>query len=185
MQHLEIIGLAVALSMDAFAVAVANGAVIKELHPKHALRISLFFGAFQAGMPLVGWLVGRTFSSAIAAWDHWIAFGLLAFIGGRMIRESRDLNKEECKNCQHLPTLILLSVATSIDALAVGLSFAFLGTPIVEPVVIIGSITFLLSLAGLFIGSRMGHFGEDKWELLGGIVLIGIGVKILLEHLIG
>lgn len=136
-------------------------------------------------MPVVGWAAGYTFRDMIKAYGHWIALGLLVFIGVRMIVESRRLdNKEDSKDCQHLPTLLLLSVATSIDALAVGISFAFLEMNIIVPFVIIGGITFSLCLVGVYIGDRSGHFFEGKFELIGGIILMGIGAKIAIEHLI-
>jgi len=183
MNFLEIAGLSCALAMDAFAVAVSNGITIKENHLLHAFRIAFFFGLFQAVMPVLGWFLGQTFSAYVSRFDHWIAFGLLAFVGGRMIRESRDMNKQECRNCSHFPTLLLMSLATSIDALAVGFSFAFLGIGILFPVLCIGVITFILSLVGFRLGFRLMHLAEDKMEMIGGLVLIAIGLKILAEHL--
>ena len=185
MDILVIIGTAIGLSMDALAVSVTNGFIIKQLQFKHAIRVALSFGAFQAIMPVIGWAAGFTFREVIQAYDHWIAFGLLGFIGVKMIIESRQLDrKKETKNCQHLPTLLVLSVATSIDALAVGISFAFLQINIVGPAVIIGCITFSFCLAGIYIGNRSGHFFESKLELIGGIILLAIGTKIALEHII-
>jgi putative Mn2+ efflux pump MntP len=149
----------------------------------HAFLIAGFFGIFQALMPLIGWAAGLSFSSLIENFDHWVAFGLLASIGGKMVWESlRRKGKCEERNCLHLPTLLLLSLATSIDALAVGLSFAMLEIGIVRPILIIGGITFVICFAGLFLGNRVGHFFENKLELAGGLILIGIGVKILVEH---
>lgn len=186
MNHLNIIGIAIGLSMDAFAVSVTNGMVIKNFRFRHALRMALFFGIFQAIMPILGWSAGLTFAEYIKDYDHWIAFLLLTIIGGKMIWESREL--EECdfskKNCTHLPTLIILSIATSIDALAAGLSFAMLNQPMIEPVLIIGFITFIVCLIGAKLGDRFGHLFENKVELAGGIILILIGVKILIEHLV-
>jgi putative Mn2+ efflux pump MntP len=186
MPILEIIGIGIALSMDALSVSVINGGIIKDIKFAHAFRIAFSFGLFQALMPVVGWAAGLVFVRFMASLDHWIAFGLLVFIGGRMVWESRK-KEGECKdsmNCLHVPTLLLLSLATSIDALAVGLSFSMLGIQIVVPVLIIGSITFLICFAGVYIGKELGHFFENKLELIGGIILIGIGIKILVEHLI-
>jgi manganese efflux pump family protein len=186
MPLLEIIGIGIALSMDSLSVAIINGGIIKDLKIKHALRIAFSFGFFQAAMPVIGWVAGLAFVRFIATFDHWIAFGLLAFIGGKMIYES--LKKEgECSdsmNCLHFPTLLLLSLATSIDALAVGLSFSMLGIQIAVPVLIIGLITFGICIAGIYIGKKIGHFFEKKLELIGGLILIGIGLKILMEHLL-
>ena len=185
MSILEIIGLALGLSMDAFAVSVTNGFVIKELKFGSAFRIALFFGVFQAVMPVIGWASGLSFVSYIQIVDHWVVFALLGFIGSKMIIESRSLKKEsECKNCLHLPTLILLSFATSIDALAIGFSFAFLRVSIFMPVALIGGITFIVCLSGVYLGKKVGHIFENRIEMIGGIVLFGIGLKILVEHLV-
>ena len=180
-----IFGLAVGLSLDALAVSVVNGILIHELKFKHAFRISIFFGAFQAFMPIIGWAAGRFFASYIMQFDHWIAFGLLSFIGGKMIVESKSLQKD-CRgvDCSRFPTLLLLSVTTSIDALAVGLSFAILDVHILLPVAVIGAVTFLVCIAGVYAGNRIGHLFENRLELAGGIILISIGLKILIEHLI-
>ena len=177
--------MAFALSMDALAVSITNGLIIKKLQFRHALRIAVFFGLFQAIMPVLGWAAGYTFREMICAFDHWIALGLLSFIGIKMIVESRRLGKdEETKDCQHLPTLLIMAVATSIDALAVGISFAFLEVSIIGPIVIIGAITFAVCLAGVYVGNRSGHFFEGKFELAGGVILIGIGIKIAVEHIV-
>jgi putative Mn2+ efflux pump MntP len=185
MDLLVIIGLAVGLSLDALAVSIANGYMIKQLKFHHAFRISAFFGFFQAVMPLAGWSAGLHFSSYIKKVDHWIAFCLLAFIGGKMIFESKKLEEDcESKNCTHFPTLLLLSLATSIDALAVGLSFAILNMSILTPIAIIGIITFTVCIIGVYVGNRLGHVFENKLELSGGIILVGIGIRILVEHLI-
>lgn len=190
MNILVILGLAVGLAMDAFAVSVTNGFMIKELKFRHVFRIAFFFGFFQALMPVLGWAAGTAFSDVIKNVDHWIAFGLLSVIGGKMVFESRSMMKDEAcgecgdkKNCLDFPTLLLMSLATSIDALAVGLTFAFLSVEILLPVLIIGIVTFLLCFIGVYIGNKAGHLFEDKLELIGGLVLIGIGVKILIEHL--
>jgi putative Mn2+ efflux pump MntP len=180
-----IVGIAVGLSMDALAVSVVNGFVIEELHLRHALRIAFFFGLFQALMPLAGWTAGLTIRSYIKSFDHWVAFGLLTFVGAKMLWESRSLkDAADCRNCLHFPTLLILSIATSIDALAVGLSFAMLQLQILLPVLVIGAITFVICLAGTQIGKRFGHLIENKLEIAGGIVLILIGLKILIEHLV-
>lgn len=185
MDTLTIVATALALSMDALAVSITNGLIIKKLHFGHALRIAVAFGLFQAVMPVIGWAAGYTFRDMIQAYDHWIALGLLAFIGIKMIVESRRMDeKDESKNCQHLPTLFLMALATSIDALAVGISFAFLEINIMVPVIVIGGITFAVCLAGVYLGNRSGHFFEGKLELIGGIILIGIGIKIAVEHIV-
>lgn len=183
MSVLEIISLSFALAADAFAVSVSNGVTIKENQVFHAVRISFFFGFFQGIMPILGWLGGTGLKGIIGSLAPWIAFGLLAFIGGRMIWESREKGKQECKDCSHFPTLCMLSLATSIDALAVGVSFAVITVNIFIPALIIGIITFFTSLGGINLGYRIGHISEDKFELIGGFVLIGIGAKIIAEHL--
>lgn len=176
--------LSIGLAADAFAVAVSSGLAIKHMKVNKALKIALFFGGFQALMPLIGWFVGLSFSSLIAPIDHWIAFGLLSFIGGRMIYES--LQSEECKkkfNPLDTGTLITLSVATSIDALAVGIGLAVLKDSIAPAVTAIGFITFFLAFAGVFIGHKCGNLFGNKIELLGGGILIAIGSNILWSHL--
>lgn len=187
MDFLTLIGIAIGLSMDALAVSVANGFMIKQLRIRHAFRIAFFFGLFQALMPLIGWAAGITFSQYIKTFDHWIAFGLLILVGGRMIWESvSSSHKEEAvKNCLHFPTLLMLSIATSIDALAVGVSFAFLDITIWLPILVIGLITFVICFIGVNIGSRLGPVFGNKLGIIGGLVLIGIGIKILIEHLGG
>jgi putative Mn2+ efflux pump MntP len=186
MDVLTIIGIALGLSMDAFAVSVASGVSLRCFHIKHALRIAIFFGAFQAAMPVIGWLAGLTLRNLISQFDHWIAFGLLTVIGIKMIVESLGMEeeKEKCDTID-IGTLLLLAIATSIDALAVGVTFAFLGIAILTPILIIGIVTFGLSLTGVYIGDRLGHFFEKKIEIVGGIILIGIGIKIVAEHYIG
>jgi putative Mn2+ efflux pump MntP len=180
-----IMGIAVGLSMDALAVSVANGFSIKDLKLRHAFLISFSFGLFQAVMPIIGWALGLAFSKLVASFDHWVVFGLLWIIGLKMIYESFRRKKGcETRNCLHFPTLMLLSFATSIDALAAGLSFAFLGVKILVAVSLIGGITALLCFLGVFLGNKIGHFFENKLEFIGGIILLGIGAKILIEHLI-
>lgn len=184
MYMITIILIAFALAMDAFAVSITSGTTIKHLRMNNALKISIFFGSFQAVMPFIGWLAGLRLRDFISHVDHWIAFGLLSLIGCRMIYESTKLPASE-KGFDPLKIYVLLtlSVATSIDALAVGISFAFLNIYIATPVVVIGMVTFLLSFLGVFVGNHFGHFFETKIELIGGLILIGIGIKILVEHL--
>lgn len=185
MSFWTILLIAVGLAIDAFAVSVTSGFMIRPLNIRLALRIAAFFGLFQALMPLVGWLAGIGLSVLIARVDHWIAFGLLVFIGGKMIVESfRFRDTAAAKGSLGWLTLLLLSVATSIDALAVGLSLSLLQVFIVTPALVIGGVTFGLSLAGVWIGKRFGHCFEKKLEILGGLILIGIGVKILWDHLL-
>ena len=185
MDIITIIAIAFGLAMDAFAVSITSGITIKHLKINNALKIAVFFGLFQAIMPLVGWLAGLSLKDFISEIDHWIAFGLLSFIGCKMIYESITVQSNE-KHFDPLNVyvLLMLSVATSIDALAVGVSFAFLKVSIVTPVIIFGTITFLLSYLGVYIGDRIGHFFENKIEIAGGLLLIGIGLKILIESLI-
>jgi len=183
-EHLEIIIIAVGLAADAFAVSVSSGAIIEKLHLRHALRIAVFFGFFQGLMPWIGWKIGSLASDLIRSVDHWLAFALLCFIGGKMIYESRKLEEEIEKTINPLNIYVLftLAIATSIDALAVGITFSFLNVSIVEPVIVIGIVTFIFSLAGTYIGEFFGHVFEDKIEFVGGLILIGIGTKILIEH---
>ena len=184
MNHFQIIIIAIGLAADAFAVSVSSGAIIEKLHLRHAMRIAVFFGFFQGLMPWIGWKAGNLASDLIRSIDHWLAFGILCFIGGKMIYESRKLEEEieRTINPLNIYVLFTLAIATSIDALAVGLTFSFLNVSIVEPVIVIGVVTFIFSLAGTYIGEFFGHIFEDKIELAGGIILIGIGTKILIEH---
>ena len=174
--------IAVGLSMDAFAVSICKGLSVKKLSPKHALLVGVYFGGFQFLMPVIGYLLGFRFEHLITNIDHWIAFVLLAFIGGNMIKESFG-KSEELNDDFGFKTMFLMAVATSIDALAVGISFAFLGVDIVTAALLIGATTFVLSGAGIFVGNIFGSKYKSKAELAGGIVLILIGAKILLEHL--
>jgi manganese efflux pump family protein len=179
-----ILFIAVGLAMDAFAVSIVTGSVYRELHIKHAIRMALFFGGFQAVMPVIGFLAGLGLKDHIAAWDHWVAFGLLSFVGGKMILEAFEIKSaEKNPDPSNLLILLALSVATSIDALAVGITLSLLTSAIVLAVTLIGVITFGLSYAGVYIGKRFGHFFEARIEVLGGLILIAIGVKILIEHL--
>jgi putative Mn2+ efflux pump MntP len=176
--------LSLGLAADAFAVSVSSGLAIKHMKVNKALKIALFFGGFQALMPVIGWSIGLTFSFLISAIDHWIAFGLLSFIGGRMIYESLQTEEGEKKfNPLDTGTLITLSVATSIDALAVGIGFAVLKDAIAPAVTAIGFITFFLTFAGVFIGHKCGNLFANKIEMVGGAILIFIGSRILFLHL--
>lgn len=183
MRFAELLILAVGLSMDAFAVSICKGLSIRGLLPRHALIVGLWFGAFQALMPAIGWLLGASFAHMIAAVDHWIAFVLLAFIGGNMIRESLGKDDEDCDPSLAPLSMLVLAVATSIDALAVGVTFAFLRVDILPAVTLIGACTFLISAAGVKVGNVFGARYKSKAELFGGVVLVLIGLKILLEHL--
>ena len=181
----ELFFIAVGLSMDAFAVSLCKGLNMRVFHKKYTLLIALFFGGFQALMPLIGWLLGTQFSRYITDFDHWIAFALLCFIGGKMVLEAVRNTQEEApkEESLRLKELLMLSVATSIDALAAGVTFAFLQVHIFYAISLIGVTTFVLSLAGVAIGNRFGIRFKSKAELIGGIVLILMGVKILLEHM--
>ena len=183
MTLIELFILAVGLSMDAMAVALCKGLSVQKLKPRHALITGLYFGGFQAGMPLIGYFLGRSFQSYIESVDHWIAFVLLGLIGANMIKESFG-DAEEC-NCSFCPKAMLpMAVATSIDALAVGVTFALLpDVNITAAVSFIGVITFTLSAVGVYVGNFFGARFKSKAELTGGIVLILMGCKILLEHL--
>lgn len=175
--------IAVGLAMDAFAVSIVSGAAYRQLKIRHALRMALFFGGFQAVMPLIGSLAGLTLKNHIAEYDHWIAFALLTAVGGKMIYESFKIKEAEKKlDPTSLITLVALAVATSIDALAVGITLSLITKSIILAVTIIGVVTFVLSYIGVAIGKRFGHFFESKIETLGGIMLITIAVKILLQH---
>lgn len=177
--------IAVALAMDAFAVSVSSGIIIPNLQIKNALKIALFFGFFQAFMPVIGWLAGTGLKEFIQAIDHYIAFGLLGIIGLKMIYEAfKKEEPEKTINPLNFGVLLLLSIATSIDALAVGLSFALLSVKILTPVIIIGSVTFFISLAGVLFGDKMGNFFKNRIQIIGGIILIGIGIKIFIEHIV-
>ncbi len=179
----ELFLIAVGLSMDAFAVAVCKGLKMQKLNYGQTALIALFFGGFQALMPLIGWILGKQFESYIVSVDHWIAFVLLAFIGAKMIYESFKKETEDEDKPFDIRELFMLAVATSIDALAVGITFAFLHTNIFSSIAVIGATTFVLSAVGVFIGHKFGARYKDKAEFAGGCILILIGVKILLEHL--
>ncbi|OGD37137.1 hypothetical protein A2V94_01395 [Candidatus Atribacteria bacterium RBG_16_35_8] len=184
MDLISIIFIAFGLAMDAFAVSITSGLTIKHLRINNALKIAIFFGSFQVIMPLIGWSAGLSFRNYISDIDHWIAFGLLSLIGCKMIYESSkiEINKKKIDPL-NVYVLLMLSIATSIDALAVGLSLSFLNLSIVLPAIIIGIITFLLSIFGVYFGNRFGHYFERKIEIIGGLILIGIGIRILIDHL--
>lgn len=178
-----VIIIAVALSMDAFAVSITSGVCIKDIKPSSALKISLSFGTFQMIMPVLGWLIGLSFAKILYSIDHWIAFVILTFLGSKMIYESRK-EESECPNFLNNKTLLFLSLATSIDAFAIGITFALLKTYIIFPVLTIGIITFLISFFGVFIGKKFGDKFERNAEIIGGIILIIIGIRILIIHII-
>jgi manganese efflux pump family protein len=184
---IEVFLIAFALSMDCFTVSVAYGAIIKKPKKSQAIKIALFFGFFQLFMPLLGWTANLSFHRFISQVDHWVAFGLLLAIGIKMIYEAFKKKSEEeelkkKKNLMSMYTLLLLAIATSIDALAVGLSFRALGYPVLISAIIIGATSFSISLLGVYIGKKIGHIVKNKIELVGGIILIGIGIKIILEN---
>jgi putative Mn2+ efflux pump MntP len=187
MSLLELLIIAIGLSMDAFAVSIGKGLSVTKIKLSHALKVGLWFGGFQALMPLIGYLLGSTFADIVSAYDHWVAFVLLALIGGNMIKEAFekddecDCNKKE-KNCFGFVTMLTLAVATSIDALAIGVTFAFFKVAIIPAIITIGITTFLFSVAGLKIGHIFGCKYKSHAELFGGVILILIGLKILLEH---
>ena len=182
MSILELFIIAVGLSMDAFAVSICKGLSVQRLEWKHAFLAGLYFGGFQALMPAIGYVLGVQFESLITSIDHWIAFVLLLIIGGKMIQESLE-EPEELDDSFAVKTMLMLAVATSIDALAMGVTFAFLRVNIVAAVLFIGMTTFLFSAAGIKIGNVFGLRYKSKAELAGGIILILMGTKILLEHL--
>lgn len=183
MDFITLFFIAVGLAMDAFAVSITSGLTIKKIELKHPLIIGLAFGFFQGLMPFLGWLGAFHFESAIKNFDHWIAFALLAFIGIKMIYESFSKDEDDIKNPLDFKILLTLSIATSIDALAVGVSFGCLHVSILTPIIVISLVCFVFSFVGVLIGKKLGHFFEKKIEIIGGLILIFIGVKILVEHL--
>ena len=183
MSFLEVLLLGIGLSMDAFAVSICKGLAMKKITVANAAVVGLWFGGFQALMPLIGYLAGSTFSGHIQKIDHWVAFILLALIGANMIREAVSGEDEEGSASLAVGEMFLLAVATSIDALAVGVTFAFLEVKILPAVSIIGVTTFIFSVAGVKIGNLFGLRYKAKAEIAGGIILIGIGTRILLQHL--
>ena len=184
----EFLLLGVGLAMDAFAVSICKGLAMRKVNKKQAVIIALFFGGFQAIMPVIGWLLCKGFQTYIEAFDHWIAFALLAFIGVKMIIETLrekedDVVIEEMDPPLDMKEMLMLAIATSIDALAVGISLAALDRPIVESATIIGVVTFVISIIGVYIGNFFGNRYKKRAELTGGIILGLIGVKILREHM--
>ena len=188
LMFIELFLLGIGLAMDAFAVSVCKGLGMRRLNKKQTLIIGLYFGGFQALMPLIGWLLGSQFQKYITSIDHWIAFILLSFIGGKMMIEAiREWNEEETVDVMDAPldhkNMLVLAVATSIDALAVGIPFAFLDTPIIEAITIIGITTMVISIIGVVVGNFFGSRYKSKAEFIGGLILVLLGLKILLEHL--
>ncbi len=175
--------IAVGLSMDAFAVSVTEGLAMKCFDRPRAFRMAFFFGAFQAVMPVLGWLAGARLSSVMQGVDHWIAFSILAAIGAKMIWESSRLKSSDQACDKGLGRVLLLALATSIDALAVGLSLSFLKVAIAGPAIVIGLVTFVICFLGVYIGNRTGHFFETRLEAAAGLLLIAIGLKIVFDHL--
>jgi putative Mn2+ efflux pump MntP len=184
MDPITVIMLSVGLAMDAFTVSLCTGMAMDPLRVRLAVRMAASFGFFQAGMPVLGWLGGLGLVRFISSYDHWVAFGLLAIVGGKMIYEAGK-GEEACRviDAGNLWVLLVLSVATSIDALAVGFSFALLEMRILGPVITIGVITAALSLAGVILGRRCSTLFRDRVQIVGGLILIGIGVRIVIEHL--
>lgn len=189
MNFVELLIIAIGLSMDAFAVSIGKGLSLKKIKLSHALKVGLWFGGFQALMPLIGYMLGSTFAEIVSTFDHWVAFVLLALIGGNMIKEAFekddecDCNKTE-KNSFGFVTMFTLAVATSIDALAIGVTFAFFKVAIFPAIITIGITTLIFSVAGLKIGNIFGCKYKSHAELFGGVILILIGLKILIEHTI-
>lgn len=181
----ELIIIAIGVSMDAFAVSISKGLSVRRLRPTHMLSAAAWFGGFQALMPLLGYFIGITFADLVADVDHWIAFGLLGIIGGKMIKEACEKDDDTERNPDFsFKTMLLLAIATSIDALAVGVSFAFLKVDIWTSVLIIGLMTGAFSALGMQLGHIFGCRFKSKAEFAGGLILVGIGIKILLEHIL-
>lgn len=191
MTILDILLIAVALAMDCFTVSIVSGVITRKLFWGRNLRMALLFGFFQAAMPFIGWIAIHYFQSSVEAYDHWIAFGLLLLIGGKMILDAFKSEEDATFNPLNLGTQLTLAVATSIDALAVGISFSCSGYGTVQslilPLAVIGLVSFFFSIAGLLLGVRFGGAVARRFkpEIIGGVILIAIGVKILLEHLLG
>jgi len=189
MGGVELVLVAIGLSMDAFAVSVCKGLTMRRIDLRYAVVLALFFGGFQALMPLIGWALGSQMMWLIAPIDHWVAFGLLAFIGGKMLAEALGESTEVAEEAKvdrvpiDLKEMLVLAIATSIDALAVGISLAALGATIATPATVIGIITFMFTLAGVAIGNAFGSRYEKPASIAGGVILILIGLKVLLEHL--
>lgn len=183
MEIVEIFLISVGLAMDAFAVAICKGLAMKKREWKKSIIIGIYFGTAQALMPIIGYLLGNSFEDMVIKIDHWIAFALLSFIGINMIKEAFSLEKEKMNDSIEITNMMILSIATSIDAMAVGITFAFLNVNIITSAISIGIITFILSFIGVNIGNKFGDKYEKKAEFIGGAILILMGTKILLEHL--
>ena len=185
--YIELLLMGMGLAMDAFAVSICKGLAMRKVNKKQAFVIALFFGGFQALMPFVGWVLGIQFESYITSIDHWIAFVLLGFIGGKMIVEAlkpeEEIEIDSMDAPLDLKELFILAIATSIDALAVGITFAFLNYPIVEAVTIIGIVTFFICIGGVYVGNFFGNKYKNKAEFAGGLILVLLGLRILLTHL--
>ena len=185
MHLIELIIIAVGVSMDAFAVSICKGLSVRRLRPSYVVSAAAWFGGFQALMPLIGYFIGLSCADLVADVDHWIAFVLLAIIGGKMVKESFEKDEEQDYNPDFsFKTMLMLAVATSIDALAVGVSFAFLRVDIWTSILLIGLMTGAFSALGVVLGQMFGCRFKSKAELLGGVILVAIGVKILIEHLL-
>lgn len=186
---MELLLMGIGLAMDAFAVSICKGLGMQKVNKKQAVVIGLFFGGFQALMPFIGWVLGIQFESYITSIDHWIAFVLLGFIGGKMIVEAVKPEEEEAVEVKKVDApldikeMFILAVATSIDALAIGITFAFLQYPIVEAISIIGVVTFFISIGGVYVGNFFGSKYKNKAEFAGGLILVILGLRILLSHL--
>ena len=184
MDMLLIVLIALGLAMDSFAVSITSGLAIKEMKISKALRVGILFGTFHALMPVFGWLAGLSVANLIAAIDHWVAFALLAIIGSKMIVESvGHKSREKPRDPMNVYLLLTLAVATSIDVFAVGITFALLDVSILTPIIIIGVVTFSMSFLGVYLGNRIGHLFERRIEIVGGLILVLIGLRILIEHL--
>ena len=183
MSILEILLIAIGLAMDAFTVSICKGLSMKKMNWKKAIIVGLYFGIFQALMPIIGYFLGSTFEDLVTHIDHWIAFGLLAIIGGNMIKDAFSKECDSFDDDVRFKAMIVLAIATSIDALAVGITFAFLKVNLILAISMIGVITFILAIVGTKVGNRFGDKYEKKAELVGGVILILLGIKILLEHM--
>jgi len=182
MDILSVILIAIGLSMDCLAISITSGIILKRFRFSEAFRIALLMGLFQALMPVAGWWLGSGFKELIADFDHWVAFGILLLLGAKMVYDGIFPEKDACFDPLNWIVLLGLAVATSIDAMAVGLSFAFLPMDVTLPFIIIGVITFLISLSGVYVGCKFGHKVPFPSEIMGGIILALIGTKILIEH---
>lgn len=179
----DIVVISVGVAMDAFAVSICKGLAMHKMDWRKAIIVGLYFGLFQAGMPVIGYFLGATFETLVTSIDHWLAFGLLSFIGGNMIREALSDDEENVNDQVDFLTMLPLAIATSIDALSVGVTFAFLKVNLWLAITFIGVITFAFSACGVKIGNRFGNRYQKKAEITGGVILIFLGIKILLEHL--